>query len=152
MSLNIKQNIVFFLLFLVFSSAFGQLKTGVIVFERKTNLLKKYPKEETKKWLNGKKMKIDNFELHFTPTQSFFVPVKVPDEGRMGWLTIKNTVYQDLKNAPDRCARFAAASCLRRASGNRATGSPAARGAWRCAPRAEACRPRGCPARRLPGD
>ena len=95
---SIKRHIALFLLFFVASSAFGQLKSGVIIFERKTNLLKKYKNEQSRKWLGDKKVKIDKFELHFTPTESFFVPVKVPDEGRMGWLTMKNTVHQDLEN------------------------------------------------------
>ena len=98
MAFRIKQNILLILTFFVFPFAFGQLKSGVIVFERKTNLLKKYPQEETRKWLNGKKMKIDKFELYFNPTQALFIPAKTPDEGRMSWVTIKNTVYQDLEN------------------------------------------------------
>jgi GLPGLI family protein len=95
---SIKPYIAFFLLLFVLSTGIGQMKSGVIIFERKTNLLKKYDNEQSRKWLGDKKVKIDKFELHFTPTESFFVPVKVPDEGRMGWLTMKNTVHQDLEN------------------------------------------------------
>ena len=94
---SIKRHISLLLLILIASSAFGQIKSGVIIFERKTNLLKKYKNEQSRKWLGDKKVKIDKFELHFTPTESFFVPVKVVEEGRMGWLTMKNTVHQDLE-------------------------------------------------------
>ena len=80
---SIKRHISLLLLILIASSAFGQMKSGVIIFERKTNLLKKYKNEQSRKWLGDKKVKIDKFELHFTPTESFFVPVKVVEEGRM---------------------------------------------------------------------
>ena len=33
----------------------GQIKSGVILFERKTNLLKKYKSPESQRWLRGEK-------------------------------------------------------------------------------------------------
>ena len=44
---------------------FGQIKSGVILYERKTNLLKKYKTAESQRWLRGEKTKIDRFNLHF---------------------------------------------------------------------------------------
>jgi hypothetical protein len=52
--------------FLVFISMSGssQVTSGKIVFERKTNLLKKYTDDRMKAWLKDKKVKIDMFELY----------------------------------------------------------------------------------------
>ena len=64
-------------LFFVFSITlplFGQIKSGVILYERKTNLLKKYKTAESQRWLRGEKTKIDRFNLHFTPEKSIFLP------------------------------------------------------------------------------
>ena len=49
----------------------GQITHGVILFERKTNLLK-YNSPESQRWLRGEKVKIDRFNLYFSPEKSFF--------------------------------------------------------------------------------
>ncbi len=98
MILCIKNILIICLNIIFIQSSIGQLSNGVITYERKTNLLKKYKKEDTRKWLDGKKIKIDEFKLYFNPTQSLFIPVQVAEEGRMSWATFKNTVYQDLEN------------------------------------------------------
>ena len=41
----------------------GQITHGVILFERKTNLLKKYDSPESQRWLRGEKIKIDRFNF-----------------------------------------------------------------------------------------
>ena len=41
----------------------GQIKSGVILFERKTNLLKKYKTPESQRWLRGEKTKISTIKF-----------------------------------------------------------------------------------------
>jgi GLPGLI family protein len=84
--------------FLVFvsMSGVGQVASGKIVFERKTNLLKKYTDDRMKAWLKDKKLKIDMFELYFNDTMSVFKPQESDLAEQMDWSTTKNTVYQNL--------------------------------------------------------
>ena len=85
-------------LFFVFSctlSLSGQIKSGVILFERKTNLLKKYKTPESQRWLRGEKTKIDRFNLHFNPEKSIFLPDESTIPSKADWATSKNTVLQD---------------------------------------------------------
>ena len=76
----------------------GQITHGVILFERKTNLLKKYDSPESQRWLRGEKVKIDRFNLHFSPEKSFFLPIESAVPSKADWATSKNTVIQDLQN------------------------------------------------------
>ena len=84
--------------FFVFLSMSGvsQVNSGKIVFERKTNLLKKYTDDRMKAWLKDKKLKIDMFELYFNDTMSVFKPQESDLAEQMDWTTTKNTVYQNL--------------------------------------------------------
>ncbi len=54
---------------------FGQIHSGIIQYERKTNLFKKFPemKEDFEKW-NIPKIKTDLFTLYFNDTISNFGP------------------------------------------------------------------------------
>tara|TARA_Y200000002_G_scaffold301662_2_gene256874 strand:+ start:1187 stop:1906 length:720 start_codon:yes stop_codon:yes gene_type:complete len=92
------KNIV--LLFIVFniSCSIGQITHGVILFERKTNLLKKYKSPESQRWLRGEKVKIDRFNLHFSPEKSVFMPIESAVPSKADWATSKNTVIQDFSN------------------------------------------------------
>ena len=76
---------------------FGQIKSGVILYERKTNLLKKYKTPESQRWLRGETMKIDRFNLHFNPEKSIFMPDESTIPTKADWATSKNTVYQDFE-------------------------------------------------------
>ena len=76
----------------------GQITHGVILFERKTNLLKKYDSPESQRWLRGEKVKIDRFNLHFSPEKSFFLPIESAVSSKADWATSKNTVIQDFQN------------------------------------------------------
>ena len=78
-------------------SLFGQIKSGVILYERKTNLLKKYKTAESQRWLRGEKTKIDRFNLHFNPEKSIFLPDESTIPSKADWATSKNTVYQNFK-------------------------------------------------------
>ena len=76
----------------------AQLKSGIISYERKVNLLKKYKSSQSKKWIGDQKIKLDYFELHFTGNQSLFKPIEDETPSRSDWVTSKNTVYQNLDN------------------------------------------------------
>jgi GLPGLI family protein len=86
-------------LMLVFFSqlAISQIQSGRIVFERKTNLMKRFKDSRPGSWLNEKnKIKVDNFELFFNDTLSVFRPLEVEGKDEMSWATNKNTVQQNL--------------------------------------------------------
>jgi GLPGLI family protein len=76
----------------------GQITSGRIVFERKTNLKKKYANNKRMlDWLSeGSQSKIDKFELLFNDTASVFRPVESDLTEKMGWTTTKNSVYQNV--------------------------------------------------------
>ena len=54
---------------------FGQLTQGKIVYERKTNLYKKFKDDNVTDWIKERdKIKIDYFELLFNDSLSLFRP------------------------------------------------------------------------------
>ena len=77
-------------------STTGQIKSGVILFERKTNLLKKYKTPESQRWLRGEKTKIDRFNLHFNPEKSIFLPTNLPFPLKLTGLHLKTQLYKTL--------------------------------------------------------
>ena len=81
----------------------GQITHGVILFERKTNLLKKYDSPESQRWLRGEKVKIDRFNLHFSPEKSIFLPLESAVPSKTDWATSKNTVVQDFEKEERIC-------------------------------------------------
>ena len=85
------------LLVIISFTGTGQIRSGKIVFERRTNLLKKYSDSRMKAWLKDKKIKIDMFEMYFNDTISIFKPQETDLVEQMDWATMKNTVYQNLK-------------------------------------------------------
>jgi GLPGLI family protein len=95
---NLTKIIVFTYLLLNIVEFSGQITHGVILFERKTNLLKKYKSPESQRWLRGEKVKIDRFNLHFSPEKSVFMPVESAVPSKADWATSKNTVLQDFDN------------------------------------------------------
>lgn len=73
----------------------AQINSGKIVYERKTNLYKKYKNDNVKEWMNEEdKNKIDIFELYFTDSVSVFKPENNDLKEKMSWATSKNIVYQ----------------------------------------------------------
>ena len=92
------KNISVILLILNINITLGQITHGVILYERKTNLLKKYKSQESRRWLRGEKVKIDRFNLHFSPEKSVFMPVESAVPSKADWATSKNTVLQNLDN------------------------------------------------------
>jgi GLPGLI family protein len=86
-------------LFLCVATVHGQVvKQGIITFERKTNLLKKFDDERMRNFIKeDNKIKVDKFSLVFNDTASLFSYIQPDEQDRMSWLTVKNTVYQNLK-------------------------------------------------------
>lgn len=91
---------VFMLIIVLFCGGelFAQITSGKIVYERKTNLYKKFKDDDVKEWLKAEdKSKVDIFELYFNDSASVFLPQESDLKERMSWATSKNTVYQDFK-------------------------------------------------------
>jgi GLPGLI family protein len=74
----------------------GQLYAGKITFERKTNLHKKFPDEQMRRWIGNDKYKFDNFFLYFNDTMSVFVPEAQDMNDRSNWATVRNKVISNL--------------------------------------------------------
>ncbi|MEO0311297.1 MAG: hypothetical protein RIQ89_954 [Bacteroidota bacterium] len=67
-----------------------------VVYERKTNLYKKFADDNVKDWIDeSQKIKYDQFELFFNDSQSVFKPVESELREQMEWSTDKNSVYQN---------------------------------------------------------
>lgn len=81
-------------------SAFAQIKSGKIIYERRTNLYKKLKHiKDIKEWVEEKdKNKIDVFELYFNDSLSVFKIQETDLVDRMSWATNKNTVYQNFNS------------------------------------------------------
>ncbi len=97
---KIKLIIIFFLMFSL--KSIGQSQSGRIVFERKTNLEKKFKgfdDEWMKDFLALNKYKTDLFELYFTDSTSLFKPVDSELQEDHSWTTIKNTVLLNFKKS-----------------------------------------------------
>lgn len=77
--------------------SFSQIKSGKILFERKTNLYKKFKSDDNiKKWIKeSDKIKIDQFELLFNDTASIFRPVTDNNPEAYNWTTSKDWAYQN---------------------------------------------------------
>ena len=91
---------ILLLLLVVFiaGSSLAQITAGKIVFERKTNLYKKFKDDDVKEWLKEEdKSKVDMFELYFNDSLSVFMPQESDLKERMSWATSKNTTYQNFK-------------------------------------------------------
>ena len=95
---KIKLAIIF--LFMIQFYSIGQSQSGKIIFERKTNLEKKFKgfeDEWMKEFLAINKYKTDLFELYFTDSTSLFKPVDTDLQEENSWTTVKNTVLFHFK-------------------------------------------------------
>lgn len=80
------------------SDSIAQIMHGKIVYERKTNLYKKFKDDDVRDWLKDEdKNKTDFFELYFNDSISIFMPQESDLKEAMSWATSKNTVYQNFK-------------------------------------------------------
>lgn len=81
---------------LFISNGFAQITEGKIIFERKTNLLKKFDDSRMAEMLKDQKIKVDMFELYFNETNCAFKPIESTESDQFSWTTTKNTVHQNL--------------------------------------------------------
>lgn len=77
----------------------AQIHVGVIQYERRINLIKRYP--EMKMMLErrgGSTVKTDLFSLYFTDSTAYYIPaLDVPQERGMSWFTTSNSFEDNLK-------------------------------------------------------
>ncbi|MFY9308151.1 MAG: GLPGLI family protein [Bacteroidia bacterium] len=96
MTWTFKNGMLLCILFFVMHSSVAQITTGKIVYERKTNLYKKFKDDDVRSWIKEEnKNKIDYFELFFNDTVSLFKPQTSELKEEMSWATSKNVVYQN---------------------------------------------------------
>jgi GLPGLI family protein len=86
------------LLTIISAQLTAQISSGKIVYERKTNLYKKYKDDNVQNWIKEiDKIKIDVFELYFNDSLSAFKPQENDLKETYSWATAKNSVYQNFK-------------------------------------------------------
>ena len=78
------------------NSGYGQIYAGKITYERKTNLHKKFPDEQMRRWIGNDKYKFDNFFLYFNDSMSVFLPEEQNMNDRSNWATVRNKVISNL--------------------------------------------------------
>ena len=96
------KKLLFTLALVIFTaSAYAQITSGKIIYERRTNLLKRYGDDERMSRFITKdnKIKLDKFELIFSEDKSAYLPIESeePEQGFMKYMTSHNSVYQDLQ-------------------------------------------------------
>src|SRR5215203_1641797 len=87
------------LIFLLIAfSVFAQITSGKILFERKTNLYKRFKNADwVTNWVKeADKTKVDEFEMYFNDSLTAFKPVESEEKENYSWMTSKNAVYQNL--------------------------------------------------------
>ncbi len=93
--------ILLFILFLamISKSDFAQITSGKILYERKTNLYKRFKNADwITNWVKeGDRTKVDEFELFFNDTLAAFKPKESDEKESFSWATSKSTVYQNLR-------------------------------------------------------
>lgn len=78
-------------------ASYAQVTEGKIIFERKTNLEKKFDDARMAEIIKNNKSKIDNFEMYFNEKESVFKPIPSTEVDELSWATTKNTVYQNIE-------------------------------------------------------
>ncbi len=84
-----------FTIFLIGNVA-AQITSGKILFERKTNLYKRFKNEDwVTNWVKeSDKTKVDEFELFFNDSLAAFKPKESDEKENYSWMTSKSSVYQ----------------------------------------------------------
>lgn len=96
MKKSIKTGLLLSLLICSLNDSIAQIMNGKIVYERKTNLYKKFKDDNVRDWIKDEdKNKTDFFELYFNDSISLFKPQESDLKERMSWATSKNIVYQN---------------------------------------------------------
>lgn len=82
----------------IITNVHSQIQEGKIIFERKTNLFKKYTNKGTQDYIGeSNKYKTEQFNLYFTETASVFEAEESYDN-KLSWATTQNVVFQDFLN------------------------------------------------------
>ena len=96
-----KRFCILFLFLILKVGSFGQITSGKIVYERKTNLEKKF-KGNDGEWLDEflkiNKYKTDLFDLNFNDSISFFKSSETDEQDPISWTTEKNSTYQNFNS------------------------------------------------------
>lgn len=96
---NSRQFLLTFVLCVLSQIAFTQVQEGKIIFERKTNLFKKYTQKSTQDYIREEnKYRTERFTLYFNDTLSVFVPEETYERDRLSWTTNSNSIVQDFSN------------------------------------------------------
>ena len=76
------------------------ISSGKIIFERHTNLEKRFNDQRMKRFVTeANKIRIESFQLAFNDTSSYFAVVPSNEPEEMAWLTTKNAYYQNLNKS-----------------------------------------------------
>ena len=96
--IGIKIGLLLSVLFCSLSDSIAQIMSGKILYERKTNLYKKYKDDDVTDWIKQEdKNKTDFFELYFNDSISVFKPQDSDLKETYSWATSKNVVVQNFK-------------------------------------------------------
>ncbi|GIV27724.1 MAG: hypothetical protein KatS3mg027_1538 [Bacteroidia bacterium] len=94
-------NILILIMLILTELLNAQLQYGKVVYERRTNLLKRFSKIQwLKEWIEEDqsiKIKTETFELYFNDTMSVFLPKEDNKMTWMQWATSSNKVYTNFK-------------------------------------------------------
>ncbi|MBU2019138.1 MAG: GLPGLI family protein [Bacteroidetes bacterium] len=96
MQKDFSKGILWLLLLILGGGAQAQIITeGRILFERKTNLEKKFNDERMRRFMGNEKNKTEEFELIFNDTISIFKPILSDAPDNFSWATTRNTMRQN---------------------------------------------------------
>jgi len=99
---GIKNYLALVAIALLSTFSYGQITSGKITFERRTNLKKKFGDDERMKHYltEENQIRMEVFELYFDESNSLFKVVENDDDekGFMSYTTQRNITYQDLQN------------------------------------------------------
>jgi len=92
----IKAILLLIVLSINLNDAIAQIMSGKIVYQRKTNLYKKFKDDDVTDWIKQEdKNKTDFFELYFNDSVSVFRPQESDLKETMSWATSKNVVVEN---------------------------------------------------------
>jgi GLPGLI family protein len=89
---------ILLIIVLLSGSVSAQITSGKILFERKTNLYKRFKNEDwVTNWVKeSDKTKVDEFELYFNDSLASFRPKENDEKENYSWMTSKSSTYQDV--------------------------------------------------------
>ncbi len=86
--------VAFILLVFLSAPLLGQITSAHIIYERKTNLYKKFKNDNPQDWIaEADRNKVDTLELYCNDSLSYFCPKENDLKEKMSWATLKNKVY-----------------------------------------------------------